>query len=366
MPRLRILAGPSPSTAVPITANDGSTHEITGAHFEGRVCVFIRYEDQVQVRSRAGSRNSSRPASRAGSNDSSESVAPVDAALRYFGSPERRNVTWSVQIQGRFTDPVSADDVLFGNTFERPLKLPWGSSAALKFMNFIDPTLEHDLGGAKPWALSPLVSTMPYLAHTELPANANASSWPEFPPSPPLTDDCGSLIPDNHTTNSKSHSPSPPSASNRLFPTRSRPSSREPSPARPSTPVIAPASSKRRSIFATQAARRATTLGPADLLTADFCYGFLSFPSLTLKLPGGISFDCMRYWDRQPVTFMCCRRAKDGKGPGDPFWCVVFEVIEDEEQEQEQEATTEPERIPVTISPPENEHYGAGQIDEVD
>jgi hypothetical protein len=35
---------------------------------------------------------------------------------------------------GRFLKPYSADDILFGNTFDKPLKLPWGSSAALKFM----------------------------------------------------------------------------------------------------------------------------------------------------------------------------------------------------------------------------------------
>ena len=39
-----------------------------------------------------------------------------------------------IAIAGRFLRPISADDVLFGNTFDRPLKLPWGSGAALKFM----------------------------------------------------------------------------------------------------------------------------------------------------------------------------------------------------------------------------------------
>ena len=41
-----------------------------------------------------------------------------------------------------------------------------------------------------------------------------------------------------------------------------------------------------------------------DIITTDFCYGFLQFsPSLTLKLPGGVGFDLMRYWDGQPVRF---------------------------------------------------------------
>ncbi|KAI9452505.1 hypothetical protein F5148DRAFT_1289581 [Russula earlei] len=74
--------------------------------------------------------------------------------------------TGEIAHAGRFLRPISADDVLFGNTFDRPLKLPWGSGAALKFMHFVDPTLEHDLASStKPWALSPLISTMPYFAH---------------------------------------------------------------------------------------------------------------------------------------------------------------------------------------------------------
>lgn len=44
----------------------------------------------------------------------------------------------------------------------------------------------------------------------------------------------------------------------------------------------------------------------------------------------------MRYWDGQPVRFVCCERLPDGaKGPGDPFWCVVFEVVLDGEEEVE-------------------------------
>jgi len=80
--------------------------------------------------------------------------------------------------------------------------------------------------------------------------------------------------------------------------------------------------------------------------------GLTVLDSLTLKLPGGISFDCMKYWDKQPVTFMCCRRGADGKGPGDPFWCVMFEVLEDEQEEEEDASANVP--------------HGAGAVDEVD
>lgn len=265
MPRLRVLAGPSPDRLAVISANDGVPHSLSGRYFEGQVVVYIRDEEHPQAMS--------------------------TKAQKYFDRRERKGVTWSIQVQGRLLQKHSADDVLFGNTFERPLKLPWGSGAALKFMHLVDPTLEHDLGGNKPWALSPLVSTMPYLAHQRIAPPASSSdtltdsSWPAFPPRAPLAESCSTL---------------------------------------------AGPASKRRTHFSNRAHRQQTVLSPEDLLTADFCYGFLSFPSITLRLPCGISFDCMKYWDGQPVTFVCCERAKTGKGPGRTFWCVRFEVVADD------------------------------------
>jgi hypothetical protein len=78
----------------------------------------------------------------------------------------------------------------------------------------------------------------------------------------------------------------------------------------------------------------------------DFCYGFIQFtPTLSLQLPGGISFDLMHYWDGQPVRFMCCERKRDGEGDsegeegdadsdvpwGRVLWCVAIELVPDEE-----------------------------------
>jgi len=68
-------------------------------------------------------------------------------------------------------------------------------------------------------------------------------------------------------------------------------------------------------------------------------------PTLSLQLPGGISFDLMHYWDGQPVRFMCCERKRGGEGDGDGeeadadsdvpwgrvLWCVTIELVPDEE-----------------------------------
>ena len=75
-----------------------------------------------------------------------------------------------------------------------------------------------------------------------------------------------------------------------------------------------------------------------DVITTDFCYDFLQFrhEGVTLRLPGGLSIDLMKYWDGQPVRFVCCERRSDGtRGPGRSFWCVQFEVVPDGEDEDE-------------------------------
>lgn len=83
-----------------------------------------------------------------------------------------------------------------------------------------------------------------------------------------------------------------------------------------------------------------------DVFTTDFCYGFIQFaPTLSLHLPGGISFDLMHYWDGQPVRFMCCERKREAESGseeggaddvpwGRVLWCVAIEHDEEEEGSQ--------------------------------
>ena len=54
-------------------------------------------------------------------------------------------------------------------------------------LRYIDPTLEHDLTSqTKPWALSPLITTMPHFAHQRI--GESDSTPPEFPPRKSLVD----------------------------------------------------------------------------------------------------------------------------------------------------------------------------------
>ena len=73
------------------------------------------------------------------------------------------------------------------------------------------------------------------------------------------------------------------------------------------------------------------------MITTDFCYGFINFsPSLSLQLPGGFSLDLEKYWDGQPVRFVCCERKGDFVEGGEPwgriFWCVAIEMVNDGEE----------------------------------
>jgi len=263
MPRLRCLAGPSPDDLHPITVNSSDAHHIKSDLFEGRVSVFIKLSDNEVV------------------DD-------------YFLRPDKKGITWSIQVQGRFLKNYNSNDILFGNTFDRPLQLPWGSSAVLKFMSIIDPTMEHDLTGPRPWALSPLIATMPYFHHQR--RTSTGFTPIEFPEEESLVDDVEYIKCTQHLPEK-----------------------------------ITESSNNRRAWFSTAKNRKDVTFGPQDLITTDFCYGFLKFPELYLILPAGISFDLKKYWDGQPVRFVCCER-QEGDQEARTFWCVVFEIDEDDEE----------------------------------
>jgi len=348
MPHLRVLAGTSPDTLVPIThvVNTNKPFRISSELFDGEIVANIK-----------------------GFADDEDRVLDSE----YFHREDRQGITWSIQVQGRFLKPYSADDILFGNTFDRPLNLPWGSNVGLKFMKFIDPTLDHDLTSTKkPWALSPLVATMPHFVHRRL--REPELFPPPFPPKESLSDDTSQLhlalvTPESSGSSSPGSSSSSLSSSQsaRKFPSLTghhssssgssvssflstssaksdshKPAKNKPAKVSKSKKRASEhgsfnftGASQRRSYFSSSDSRKAVTFGPNDVITTDFCYGFIEFsPTLSLRLPGGISFDLMRYWDGQPVRFVCCERKGVDDDQGEPwgriFWCVVVELCEDE------------------------------------
>lgn len=223
---------------------------------------------------------------------------------------------------------------MFGNVFERPLKLPWGFGAALKFMkyvllpslcpsqatlmcySFVDPTLEQDLASSsKPWALSPLIATMPYLEHKKI---SGPGDIPSFPPEHLVGNDMSHL----HLECAKKTDLS-----------------------KDRRTVFKDVARRKEVVFGSEVCTYCTQQHPLayhmlyaqDLITADFCYNYLRFSSqgVELCLPGGLTIDMMKYWDGQPVPFVCCERLRPGEHLGQPWgrilWCVVIEAVDEDE-----------------------------------
>lgn len=178
---LRVRAGPSLDSLQDITdkVNKDIPVNVVSAAFEGRLAVYVK-----------------------GLDDANEP--------EYFQREGRKGITWSIQFQGRFLQSHSANDILFGNIFDKPLNLPsyvttpalalmeWVISSALFFSILtdsrrIDPTLEsHIQSQDKPSALSPLITTMPHLHHKRIP-HAKLSAFHEFPSAISIADDVSQL-----------------------------------------------------------------------------------------------------------------------------------------------------------------------------
>ncbi|THH26540.1 hypothetical protein EUX98_g7648 [Antrodiella citrinella] len=272
MPRLRILAGPTIHDLHEIEANSGKGFDIATDAFEGQVAVFIKGLTNKQ-----------------GQCGGSSSA--------YFSKKERKRKTWSIQFQGRFLQPHNADDILVGTVFDRPMTLPWGFSVVTSFMQFMDPTLELDIRAPKPWALSPLITTMPFFTHTRL---SEPHTTPPFPPTTCLVADDISRLP---------------------YAGKSEESKKR---------------MARKTHFQDPARRKAVVFGPDDLITADFCHGHLDInhESICIQVPGGFSIDMMQHWDGKPARFVCCQRPTNtetdaGMPWGRVFWCVAIETVDD-------------------------------------
>lgn len=228
-----------------------------------------------------------------------------DSETNYFAN--WTDVTFSIQVQGRFLQPTSADDCVFGNTFDTPIRdrLPFGTSAALKAISYIDPSLENDLYADKPWAWSPLLATMNYISTKRL--DADDSPLPAWEATRPV-EDCSSIL-DGHQINiSKPH--------------------------------------LRRKFFASVTNRQAITLGPRDFINAEFSNGFVDLSTLTLTVPVvNVSFKLDKLWDGRPVRYVCQSRTTH-----ELYFAVVFRITELdaennlEEDDEDEDAEQTPEQ----------------------
>ncbi|WFD44026.1 hypothetical protein MPSI1_002691 [Malassezia psittaci] len=324
-PKLRISAGPDAEHLEIISVNhDNQPFVIDSENFRGRLAVRIK--DFV------------------GETPSGETARKT---TKYFEEPYGDGMTYSIQVQGQFPKGVTSDQLVFGNAFDRPIRnsLPYGTSLALRFAGMVDPNLKHDLYADKPWAFSPMLATMFRVQANRASEPFEESSaqelfkskqWPEFP-SPetgveqhfvkedlsPLfytkQDGENSLNEDtgiDKTTVEKLHSED-----------------------------VSVASSARASWMGKKAHREKLDITESDVITVDFCNGFIDFNSLQLVLPYmNLHFDLQKYWDGQPVRYVAKNIETD-----EVYFVVQFELMELSEEaksaraEQESSASEESE-----------------------
>lgn len=282
-PSLKISAGPSVDSLSTVAVNhDDTPTTISTDLFQGRIAVRIKNftgSDPEGV-----SHNKDTP---------------------YFNAGHGKGQSWSMQIQGRFLQPVNADDLVFGNEFDKPIKdhLPYGTSLALQFVRMVDPNLEHDLYANKPHAWSPYLATMPRIRSTPFEAkgdNNDFEAWPKFTETPNyVEDDITSLIPKEVAEKEKD------TVAN--------------------FKGIDKAHEYRQRFLSNRQHRQAITVGPSNIVEADFYNGFIDFNDLTLHIPfsGGLKFDLKKYWDGQPVRYICKDRKNDKV-----FFIIQFDIVD--------------------------------------
>ncbi|KAI9325107.1 hypothetical protein DFJ73DRAFT_220223 [Zopfochytrium polystomum] len=132
---LRCRIGPSLSSLETYNVNeDTNPHFIDSPYFAGNVAV--------RVKNFRGA--------------TPENTPPI-ADTPYFGTRKR---LFSVQVQGRFKQEYTAEDVVFGAEFEHKVSPPTGAWLAVKFANYIDPALITDMYSDRPWLYSPMLCSM--------------------------------------------------------------------------------------------------------------------------------------------------------------------------------------------------------------
>ncbi|KAF9192776.1 hypothetical protein BGZ51_004944 [Haplosporangium sp. Z 767] len=269
--RVRVSVGPTtdPKAQQPINVNDDSSPVLIETDdFVGHVLFRIKGQDQVLGYEQGQKEDGLQP-------------VPDSKWFKNISASGRGDHHLSsFQVVGRFKREWPADQILFGSTFDRPLRLPPLTSLAIKFVRALDSASQFDVQCPKPYFLSPILATMTTVNVTQCKTDdKDASSmipkWPSFN-GEPLVEDT-SLIVQEQDAKKKSKIVS-------------------------DTPA-------RRSFFS-----KAKHLSNHQIRN-DLVYGFelfnpfLDCSNLSLKLPG-FSLDLFKVFDGQPLTYVI--KTKDG------------------------------------------------------
>ncbi|KAK2767621.1 hypothetical protein FQN54_003779 [Arachnomyces sp. PD_36] len=139
--RLRVTAGPKYDTEThqTVSVNANETLAIENEHMKVQLCARIQEYNGFPEGS------------------------PTTSS--YFSHPLHHHDQYSIAISFIPKQPISGDDLVFGNDFDRPIRdrLPPGFNAALRIVKWmIDPGLDGDAYADKPYLYGPALSSWNY------------------------------------------------------------------------------------------------------------------------------------------------------------------------------------------------------------
>ncbi|KAF9124381.1 hypothetical protein BGW39_008242 [Mortierella sp. 14UC] len=314
--RLRVSAGPSadPKDLKVLPVNDDASPTlIESDEFIGQIVVRIKGLDKSFGYKEGQEQDS----------------LPLIPESSWFSLPGGDNNLSSVQISGRFKREWPGEQVVFGNQFEKPLRLPPFSSIALKFIQFIDPGLKADIYCDRPWAFSPLIATM---------NTVNVSGWHLDKATQRKVEEHGQEQDKERLENELPPWPSPQGEhivedTTLLFQSDNKQhegqgettaahdehGKEELTMALPQPTVLN--ASARRSYFAKEANLVKHRYRSDQVYGFDFFNPYVNFANFTLKIPG-FSVDITKYWDGQPLTYII--KSQDSSVT---FMAFQFELI---------------------------------------
>ncbi|KAI8999443.1 hypothetical protein BC832DRAFT_534197 [Gaertneriomyces semiglobifer] len=268
---LSVRAGPNYKDLLPVKVNDEQNPLlIDSEHFVGYVVVRVAHFGGVTP-------DGTRPL--------------VNPQSHYFYGRNRR---YSIMVQGRFKKAWNGDDIIFGVDFDTKVRTPTGVGLAMRIAKWLDPSLDSCVSGNTPWIFSPWISAMNSLAVS--------------------TD---AVVP------GKSAGGATPSLDIGEWSFQSRMVSEDVSGLFINTPKAPSLTSyeKRKKYFADAKARKEVSIVPDRVYCMDYYDAYFDFNAMAIKLPG-FSVNAFKYWDGQPLRFVCRNRDKSVV-----FFVVQFELL---------------------------------------
>jgi hypothetical protein len=201
---------------------------------------------------------------------------------------------FSLEIVGKFKQEWMADDIVFGNQFEKPLPLPKAISLLTSFATWFDPGLEIDLTSDRPSAFSPLVVSMNTVNISI--QESDEIQVPQKESGRPIEEDTKALFPGAETSYNGAERRAQLSDLNKL---------------------------------------KQIKITPNHTLGVDFYNPYIDPSTRCIRIPM-ISLDVMPYWNGEPLRFVCKSKSK-----GIVFFAILFNLREFKEPVPEKEKQDE-------------------------